>query len=148
MTKVHFYVPGKGFGELALTERNSKPRAASIKATKDSDFAVISKKDFENIILESVKKDFDNKSSVLKNIPAFTHLTKNSLNKLTFYMSEHHISKDVDLFKEGEHIKGLYLIKEGDFEITRKFKRELKEKYKGHAFPVKIKRNIKCFVAS
>jgi signal-transduction protein with cAMP-binding, CBS, and nucleotidyltransferase domain len=89
-----------------------------------------------------------NKSSVLKNIPAFTHLTKNALVKLTFSMIEHNIGKGTSLFKEGENIKGLYLIKEGNFEISRKFKRDLKERYNGHALPVQIRRNIKCFVAS
>ncbi|CAI2381025.1 unnamed protein product [Moneuplotes crassus] len=145
MTKVHNYVPGEGFGELALT--NSKPRAASILATEDSQFAVLSKRDFEIIIGEAVKKDFDKKTTVLRNIPAFTHLTRNSLKKLTFYMSEHSISKDCFLFKENEEIQGLYLIKSGDFEISQKFRKELKEKYTGHAFPVKVKRNIKCCLA-
>lgn len=53
MTKVHFYTPGQGFGELALS--NKKPRAASIFATEDTDFAVLSKKDFDSIISEAVK---------------------------------------------------------------------------------------------
>lgn len=57
MTKVHSYKTGEGFGELSLT--NSKPRAASILATQDSQFACLSKKDFENIIGEEVKKDFE-----------------------------------------------------------------------------------------
>ena len=100
-------------------------------------------KDFENIIGEAVKKDFENKTSVLKNIPAFTHLTRNSLKKLTFYMSEHNIGRDTFLFREGEQIKGLFLIKQGDFEITQKFRKQLDEKYKGQAFPVKIRKNIK-----
>jgi len=141
MTKVHNYKPGEGFGELALT--NSKPRAASILATQDSHFACLSKKDFENIIGEAVKKDFENKTSVLRNIPAFTHLTKNSLKKLTFYMSEHSINKGTCLFREGEQINGLFLIKKGDFEISQKYRRELDEKYKGQAFPIQIRRNIK-----
>jgi hypothetical protein len=44
---------------LLLLKNNAKPRAASILATSKSDFAVISKKDFESIMLESVKEDFD-----------------------------------------------------------------------------------------
>jgi CRP-like cAMP-binding protein len=53
MTKVHYYTPGQGFGELALS--NKKPRAASIFATEDTEFAVLSKKDFDSIISEAVK---------------------------------------------------------------------------------------------
>jgi CRP-like cAMP-binding protein len=143
LTKVHFYIPGQAFGELALTEKNAKPRAASILATSRSDFAVVSKRDFDTILQEAVKEDFEKKSSVLKNIPAFSHLTKNSLNKKTFSMIEHNIGRGTSLFKEGQNIKGLYLIKNGNFEISRKFKKDLKERYKDHALPVQIRRNIK-----
>ena len=62
-------------------------------------------------------------------------------------MSEHNIGRDTFLFREGEQIKGLFLIKQGDFEITQKFRKQLDEKYKGQAFPVKIRKNIKWFVA-
>lgn len=141
MTKVHAYSPGQGFGELALT--NSKPRAASILATVDTDLAALSKKDFESIIGEAIKKDLESKTMVLRNIPAFTHLTKNSLKKLTFYMDEHTLHKGTFLFKEGENIKGLYLVKEGDFEVSKKFKRQLDEKYKGQTFAPQVNRSIK-----
>ena len=41
MKEVGFLKAGKGFGELAL--KNSAPRAASIKAVEDCDFATLSK---------------------------------------------------------------------------------------------------------
>lgn len=141
MTKVMTYTPGQGFGDLALV--NSQPRAASIKATSDSDFAVLSKKDFNTIIGEEVKKDLESKTMVLKNIPAFNHLTKTTLKKMTFYMDERRFFRGSYLFKEGENIKGLYLIKDGEFEVSKKFKKTLNEKYSGQAFPIKVKRDIK-----
>lgn len=33
------------------------------------------------------------------------------------------------LFKEGDPIDGLYMIKEGEFEITKRYSRQLNEKY-------------------
>ena len=77
MTQVDSFKEGRGFGELALM--NSKPRAASIKALEDWDFATLSKKDYDNIIGEAMKRDFESKTTVLINIPAFNHLTRNTL---------------------------------------------------------------------
>jgi CRP-like cAMP-binding protein len=80
---------------------------------------------------------------VLKNIPGFTHLTKKTLERLTFFMSEIKMIKESYLFKEGEPIKGLYLIKDGQYEISKKFKKQLNQKYNGKAFPVEMKKDIK-----
>lgn len=96
-------------------------------------------KDFENIIGEAVRKDFEARTSVLVNIPAFKHLTKKTLEKLTYNMKEIKLCKDSILFKEGDQSDGLYLIKEGEYEITKRYKRSLKEKHKTQAFPIKIK---------
>lgn len=39
---------GKAFGELALL--NDQPRAATVKTTRDSNFAILDKKDFQKIL--------------------------------------------------------------------------------------------------
>jgi len=79
---------------------------------------------------------------VFKNIPAFAHLTKKTLEKLTFYMIETKMTKDSYLFREGDKIKGLYLVQEGEFEVSRKFKKTLDQKYNNQAFPVQVKRDV------
>lgn len=58
-------------------------------------------------------------------------------------MNEHIINKGTYLFKEGEQIKGLFLIKTGDFEISQKYRRQLEEKYDNQTFPIQIRRDIK-----
>ncbi|ETO17359.1 cyclic nucleotide-binding domain containing protein, partial [Reticulomyxa filosa] len=93
-------------------------------------------------------KDFESKTTVLINIPAFKHLTRKTLEKLTFYMKEIKLCKDSILFKEGDQTDGLYLIKDGEFEITKRYKRSLKEKHKTQAFPIKIKKEIRCCTLS
>ncbi len=48
---------GKAFGEQALLKTNEPMlRAATIKCTKDSHFAVMDKEDFQNILKNKVKK--------------------------------------------------------------------------------------------
>jgi len=144
MTKVGSIPQGEGFGEIALTNR--KPRSASIFASEDWVFAVLSKKDFDIIISDVVKKNRDSKTMVFKNIPAFAHLTKKTLEKLTFYMIETKMTKDSYLFREGDKIKGLYLVQEGEFEVSRKFKKTLDQKYNNQAFPVQVKRDVTFWV--
>ena len=141
MTKVDEFKTGRGFGELALM--NSKPRAASIKALEDCSFATLSKKDYDNIIGQAMRRDFEAKTTVLINIPAFKHLTSNTLKMVTFYMKEKTYNKNTILFNEGDPVKGLFLVKEGEFELSTKFNVKLDEKYKTQALPVTIKREIK-----
>ena len=125
---------------------NSKPRAASIKALEDCSFATLSKKDYDNIIGQAMRRDFEAKTTVLINIPAFKHLTRNTLKMLTFYMKEKTYNKNTILFNEGDPVKGLFLVKEGEFELSTKFNVKLDEKYKTQALPVTIKREIKFWV--
>ena len=119
-----------------------------LKQLKTETLQLFLNKDFENIIGEAVKKDFESKTTVLINIPAFKHLTRKTLEKLTFYMKEIKLCKDSILFKEGDQTDGLYLIKDGEFEITKRYKRSLKEKHKTQAFPIKIKKEIRCCTLS
>lgn len=141
MKQVSVFNAGRGFGELALM--NSKPRAASIQALEDCDFATLSKKDYDNIIGEAIKRDLESKTTVLINISAFKHLTRNTLKRMTFFMKEKLYHKNTVLFNENEHVTGLFMVKEGEFEISKRYQTTLNEKYKEKAFPITIRKDIK-----
>ena len=61
-------------------------------------------------------------------------------------MKEQSFNKGTVLFHEGDPITGLHLIKTGEFELSKKYSKRLNEKYKEHAFPKLIKKDIKFWV--
>jgi len=69
--------PGKAFGEQALLKNNEPAlRAATIKCTKDSTFAVMAKEDFQNILKNKIRKSKLDQMEVLQSLPFFRVWTK------------------------------------------------------------------------
>lgn len=75
---------GKHFGELALT--TNKPRAATIKCLVNTHLLVISKDDYQRVLLRFEEANLAKFVDFLKNMPHFISWSKNSLSRLTYYM--------------------------------------------------------------
>jgi hypothetical protein len=93
---------------------------ANIRCLQDTHFIVLSKKDYNNIIGTIEKKMYLDKVNFLRNIPIFAKLTKTSLGKLTYYFNIKKCIRDHFLYKEGDPAEFVYIIRKGDFEITKK----------------------------
>lgn len=108
---------GHSFGEVALIEQ--KPRLATIRCLQDSHFAVLSKKDFNKVLGIIERKKYNEKIQFLRSLPYFSQLTRASLGKLIYQFTDIKTLKDQILFREGEPSDFVYLVKEGQFEVSR-----------------------------
>ena len=59
------------------------------------------------------------KTDFLQSFRIFSHLTLQTLQKLTYYMEELTYGFNKTVYKEGDEPDGVYLIKEGEFEMTK-----------------------------
>lgn len=103
---------GACFGELALM--NSKPRAATIVALSPCHTGVLVKKDYQSIIGRAMKKNIDSIKDFLKQICSLQHLTNNTLQKLSYYIKEIKTPRGHVVFKEGDEVDGIFLVRSGE----------------------------------
>ena len=71
---------GKAFGELALL--HDEPRAATVKTTQDSDFAILDKKDFRKILGRIENRVIEQKARFFMDMPFLKHWTKTQIHRL------------------------------------------------------------------
>jgi len=114
---------GACFGELALM--NSKPRAATIVALSPTHTSYLVKRDYKAIIGKAMKKNIDSIKDFLKQICSLQHLTNNTLQKLSYYIKEVKTPRGQVVFKEGEPVDGIYLVRDGEYEKTKVYQRDL-----------------------
>ena len=108
---------GKSFGELALI--GSKPRMASIRCKEDTFFAVLSKNDFNLCLGQIEKKKLNEKINFLRSLPLFSALTKTSISKLTYQFSDISTIKGQILYKEGDPADYIFIVKSGQYEMSK-----------------------------
>ncbi len=61
-------------------------------------------------------------------IPCFRHFTKNSILKFSYYLKKMKIRRNYYLYKAGDSAKHIFIIKSGEFEITRKLPKDINQK--------------------
>ena len=113
---------GKSFGELALIK--NKPRAATIKCVEDCHFAVMSKSDYEKVLQKIEQKNMNKIIEFLHQLPFFKVWTRTSLSKLQYSFEQRAFIRNQIIYKEGDTSHMVYIIKTGEFEVNKKFKRE------------------------
>lgn len=116
--KVASLEAGKSFGEIALIK--SKPRQARIICEENWEFATLSKDDFSRILAKVEVKLANDNIDFFLNIPLFSSWSRNLIHKLLYRIDKKKFQRDQYVIKEGEPIQEVYIIKEGEFEVTSK----------------------------
>ncbi|CDW72825.1 UNKNOWN [Stylonychia lemnae] len=111
---------GKSFGELALTK--NKPRAATIKCSSECHLAIMSKADYDKVLLRIEQKNLNKILEFLNQLPFLQGWSKVQLQKLQYAFELKHLKRNTVLYREGEHNANVYIIKNGDFEVSKKIK--------------------------
>ena len=106
---------------------DDKPRAASILTLTECHTAVLDKNSYQRILASIIKKKRSEIVEFLQSQLLFKKLTKGSLIKLSFCFEEKVFKKDHILYSEGQPIEYLYLIKEGDVNISKCLKLQMIE---------------------
>lgn len=105
------------FGEFALAK--NKPRSATVVCLENTHFAVLSKKDFIRILGNFTNKRFDEMADFLKGLPIFTGWSLNTLVRLSYLFRNLKFKRNQKLFSEGDRAENVYIIKSGEFELTK-----------------------------
>ena len=130
---------GDAFGETSLI--NDKPLGETILWQTECHFAVLSKKKFEDTLLAIEQNTKEGWKKFFRNHPLFDNLTLVSLEKL-FYLIELKIfTRNQKIFKEGEEIKGFYLIYRGEACLTKRIEGNYTEKLNINNF-IKLKNEM------
>lgn len=108
---------GETFGSSSIIV--NEPRKASIRCLEDCHFAILSKNDFNRALGAIERRKYNERIIFLQSLPYFSKLTKTSLGKISFQFVDRPIIKGQVLYKEGEDAEYVYLVKEGQFEVTR-----------------------------
>ena len=108
---------GEAFGELALM--SNKPRAATIQCCEDCKFAVLNKADYLKLFSKLEKKKLNTKISFLKSVPYFSKWTNMALSKFCYDFSDRFFIRNQIVFKEGQKCEYVYIVKYGEFELTK-----------------------------
>ncbi len=137
--------PGNAFGEQALLKNNEPAlRAATIRCTKDCYFAVMAKEDFQNILKNKIRKSKLDQMEVLQSLPFFRVWTKTQLLKLVnFILEPKQYVKNQIVFTEGEKSDTIYIIKSGEFEVTRKYFKESDYTYDQNNINMRLEKHLK-----
>lgn len=110
---------GGSVGELSLVD--GKPRFCTVKALTRCHLVCLSRHDYEKAKDQTKKKRISNLVSFMKKIPLFYNLTRTYLgNKLCNKVEFMEVNKDHVLFKEGDKADRIYIIKSGEFLVTKK----------------------------
>ncbi|EGR29986.1 cyclic nucleotide-binding domain protein [Ichthyophthirius multifiliis] len=116
------YKQWQAFGEIALyTEAK---RTATMICKSDTHLIVISKNGFNKIIGELCRQKILEKINFIKQYWFFSQIPNNKIMSILMYFKIENIQKEKYLYKEGEQIKDIYLLKEGEVELTKKLENQ------------------------
>ncbi|CAD8180976.1 unnamed protein product [Paramecium octaurelia] len=117
LQKVSQMKSGDNFGEIALTKQ--VPRTATIVAAEDTNFAIVSREQF-NILLSSYYEHLQQQNVMfLQRVPAFTEWNEQMLNQIYYHFTfEDYKMFDV-IYKENQPSNKIYIVKNGEIEISQ-----------------------------
>lgn len=117
---VNILKEGACFGELALM--SDRPRAATITANSRVSLLVIHKNQFQKILGNIANDRLSSKVKFLHSLPFFSSWTKSAISKISVYFEEVTFLRNQVIFAEGQEVKELYFIREGEILITKQQK--------------------------
>lgn len=130
-TEVAVLTSGQSFGEMALI--NNGPRYFSVKTLDPCILAVLNKSDYHSIAKVHEKQIIE-KIEFIRNMEAFKNWTKIAVQKLSYFFRTQNYRKTNIVYKESDPVSDVYIIKQGEFLFTQKFRIEVGEKNEGEIF--------------
>jgi CRP-like cAMP-binding protein len=113
---------GDCFGELALL--TNRPRAATIVARTDLALAKLSKAEFTRILQKTETTKLENKINFLRTISAFKNWTRDSLQKLTYYLKPTKYKQGAIVYKENATSNEVFIVRTGEFKFYKQLLQE------------------------
>ena len=118
--------PGGSFGALALID--GKPRMCTTKTLTRCHFLILNKADWKKAEKNIQKRKIEDKVNFIKRIPIFGKLSRTYLQqRLMPNFFELNCTRDFIVFKEGDAADRVYIIKEGEFMVTKRLIHKFKE---------------------
>ena len=112
---------GQSFGELALI--TSKPRSANVMCLRDCHFAIMNKHDFERVLQKIELKAQILKYEFLTQIPFLKKWSKKQMQNFQYYLTTKEYPRGTVVFKEGDLIEYVAIVKSGEFIVTKRVPR-------------------------
>lgn len=109
---------GSLFGETNLINPTSG-QGAIFQAASDSLLLTLSKEEYVKVVEKAFKRDIQNRIQFLKEFRIFKMCKGNRLKQLLTVSRLIKVNRGTVMFKGGDRPDGVYLIKEGAFEVTR-----------------------------
>ncbi|CAG9312294.1 CNBD2_4 [Blepharisma stoltei] len=117
LTEVGKLSQGMAFGELALLK--DIPRSATIQCVTDTHFAILEKEDYLKILGKVEAEKLDALIDFFAGIPLFRGWTKKAIGRLTYYFKSKSFIRKGIVYKQGEESEHVYIVKKGEFELTK-----------------------------
>ena len=115
--KLKTYVPGEGFGELALLY--NAPRAATIVATEDSIAWKLDRGTFNHIVKDAAQRKREKYDSFLQSVPILQSMDAYERSKLGDAVKEERYQKGDYIIRQGQSGDTFFLINSGTAIATK-----------------------------
>ena len=111
------YVPGEGFGELALLY--NAPRAATITATQESTLMKLDRGTFNHIVKDAAQRKREKYDNFLQTVPILQSMDPYERSKLGDAVREEHFSAGEYIIRQGSAGDVFYMMSEGTAKATK-----------------------------
>ena len=108
---------GDSFGELALIA--NVPRAASIMCREECSFAVLAREDYQSVLASVQDRALLERVELIRRHPTFALWKKETVMRLSYFFKSRITRKMQVLFVSNQPVSELFLIKEGQFSLTK-----------------------------
>ncbi|KAI8806092.1 hypothetical protein BJ742DRAFT_818495 [Cladochytrium replicatum] len=115
---------GDSFGELALL--NNVRRAATIITLEETEFLVVHRNDFAEVLRAEAERDLEDKISFLHSTPLFSYLSREKLTNLALTSHTREYPANQVLVTEGEIPQHVMLIRDGKCRMLKTVKFEIR----------------------
>ena len=113
---------GSAFGELALLSADAT-RQATVVCNTNVLMATLDRNNFNNCLTVIEQRKKIKITNFLSGIPNFVGLKKSSLLRFTKELTKAKYYRNQFVYQEGETINCLFIVLKGEFELSRKLKR-------------------------
>jgi hypothetical protein len=72
---------------------------------------------YHEVLLKKQKQDLEEKTKFIQSIPFFQNWTVLTLSKFSYFFKEEEFSRNQFVFKMGDDLDSIYVVRKGDFEV-------------------------------